>query len=116
MRTVQTRNQLKDALRGGFVQVAGRLVGQQQPRLFTSARASATRCCSPPESSPGLCAPRSSNPTSSSQCAAVFSASLRELTGNQRHSHVFLAVTRAEDSGTATRSDLAIAEARPAAR
>ena len=32
------------------VEVAGRLVGQQQHRRFTSARAIATRCCWPPDS------------------------------------------------------------------
>ena len=36
------------------VEVAGRLVGEQQRAArSTSARASATRCCSPPDSSPG---------------------------------------------------------------
>ena len=55
-----------------------------------SARASATRCCSPPESSPGRWSPRSSRPTSLSQFAATASASrFGCAAGQQRHGHVF---------------------------
>jgi len=42
-----------DLVPGLFVQVGGGLVGQQDPGVLTSARAMATRCCWPPESSEG---------------------------------------------------------------
>ena len=58
--------------------------------LLTSARASATRCCSPPESSPGRWAPRSSKPTSLSQFAASCQRlALVHAASQQRHGHVF---------------------------
>ncbi len=41
---------------------------------FTSERAIATRCCSPPESSPARCLARLASPTSPSQSAATLSA------------------------------------------
>src|SRR5262249_20869925 len=37
---------------------------------FMSARATATRCCSPPDNSPGRCRRRSARPTSASAAAA----------------------------------------------
>src|SRR5664280_517650 len=43
---------------------------------LTSARAIATRCCSPPESSEGLCAARSASPTSPSVSSAAARAAL----------------------------------------
>ena len=49
------------------VELAGRLVGEQQrPGRLASARAMATRCCSPPDSSCGRWLARSPRPTSSS--------------------------------------------------
>ena len=47
---------------GARVEVAGRLVGQDQAGSVTSARATATRCCWPPDSSPGRCSTRSARP------------------------------------------------------
>ena len=41
--------QLKGALGIGSIEVAGRLVRQNDSRIVASARAIATRCCSPPE-------------------------------------------------------------------
>ena len=40
-------------------------VGQRAAGAFARARAMETRCCSPPESSAGLCSARSSKPTRS---------------------------------------------------
>ena len=77
---------------GGFaVEVAGRLVADEQRRIATSARAIATRCCWPPESSPGLCFARSASPTSSSAAAHCACRSLRrQLRQQQRHLDVAL--------------------------
>jgi hypothetical protein len=50
---VQVEHQLHDLLAGGEVEAAGGLVGQQQAGCTTKARASATRCCSPPDSTFG---------------------------------------------------------------
>ncbi len=44
---------LHEAFGLGLVQVAGGFVGQEQEGRPTTARAMATRCCSPPESSAG---------------------------------------------------------------
>ena len=57
--------------------------------LFTSARASATRCCSPPESSPGRWMPRSSKPTSLNQLDATPVLRASHSPRQQRHRHVF---------------------------
>ena len=47
----QREDQLHDRASGRLVEIAGRLVGDQRATdVGTSARASATRCCSPPES------------------------------------------------------------------
>ena len=40
-------------VRGARIEVAGRLVGEQERGALATARAIATRCCSPPESSAG---------------------------------------------------------------
>ena len=42
-----------DLRASGFIQLAGRLVGEQQARAVGSARAIATRCISPPDSCEG---------------------------------------------------------------
>ena len=52
-----------------LVEVAGRLVRQQQARPGAKARARATRCCSPPESCPGRWVRRWPSPTASSAAA-----------------------------------------------
>jgi hypothetical protein len=47
---VDRKHQLDDLMPGRRIEIAGRLVGQHQSRLpGAKARASATRCCSPPE-------------------------------------------------------------------
>jgi hypothetical protein len=48
----QLGQQVEDPGRGARVQVAGRLVGQQQVRGVDQGRAMATRCCSPPAAAP----------------------------------------------------------------
>jgi len=47
---VERQQQLDDARAGGLVEIAGRLVGEQDLRRAANARAIATRCCSPPDS------------------------------------------------------------------
>ena len=48
------KQQLDDLAPGVLIEVAGRLVGEQTASgWLLSARASATRCCSPPDSWPG---------------------------------------------------------------
>ena len=42
--------QVDDLLAGGFIEIAGRLIGHENGGIGRSARASATRCCSPPDS------------------------------------------------------------------
>ena len=59
------------------IEIAGRLVGQHQRRPCTSARAIATRCSSPPDSSRGMLAPRSPSPTAASIAATRASRSSR---------------------------------------
>ena len=49
----QAVQQFEHLLAGFFIQVAGRLIGQHQQRVVDSARATAMRCCSPPESRSG---------------------------------------------------------------
>jgi len=49
---VQSRYQFKNECPGAAIEIAGRLIGQQHLRWVMSARASASLCCSPPESSP----------------------------------------------------------------
>ena len=57
---------------------------------FTSARAIATRCCSPPESSRARCAARSPSPTSASHSPAARSACPGALPpASARHRHIF---------------------------
>jgi hypothetical protein len=48
---------MHDLERALGIEVAGRLVGQQHSGSVTSARAIATRCCWPPDSSAGVCRP-----------------------------------------------------------
>ena len=60
--------QAEHLLGGVRVQVAGRLVGEHHRRAVDSARATATRCCWPPESSAGRCVRRSRRPTVSISC------------------------------------------------
>ena len=48
------------------IDVAGRLVGDQQLGWLITARAMATRCCSPPESVGGRALARSASPTHAS--------------------------------------------------
>jgi len=75
MAQMEPLEQIEDHAGGHPRQVAGGFVGQQQTGWLTSALASAMRCCSPPESSPGRWSPRSSRPTSRSQLAATGRAS-----------------------------------------
>ena len=49
----RSRRVVEDAVAGRVVEVAGRLVAEQDPGSLASARAIATRCCSPPESRAG---------------------------------------------------------------
>ena len=49
---MQSRNQPENRFRRLAVEVARRLIRQQQLGPVISARAKATRCCSPPDSSP----------------------------------------------------------------
>jgi len=51
---VQLLEERDDLLAGLEVEVTGRLVGEDDPGSFASARAIATLCCWPPESSDGL--------------------------------------------------------------
>ena len=53
-----------------LVQIAGRLIGQQQLRLLIKARANAVRCRSPPDNSAGRWLMRSCSPTRASNCSA----------------------------------------------
>ena len=50
---VDLAEQVHDLERQVRIEVAGRLVGQDDRGSLTSARAMATRCCSPPDSSIG---------------------------------------------------------------
>ena len=49
----QLRQRAKDMVGGVRIEIAGGLVGQQQRGALATARAMATRCCSPPDSSAG---------------------------------------------------------------
>src|SRR5690554_1324349 len=55
--------QVHDVCRQLRVQVTGRLIRQQHRRLFTTARAMPTRCCSPPDSCMGFIFSLFSRPT-----------------------------------------------------
>ena len=73
------------------VEVAGRLVGEEQRAARrTSARASATRCCSPPDSSPGRCVSRCAEADALEQLARARSARVARGTppDERRHRHV----------------------------
>ena len=59
------------------VETARRLIGKTISGLFTRARATATLCCSPPESSSGLWFLRSESPTNPSNSSARAMASVR---------------------------------------
>ena len=61
---VQHLQQQEDLVTGGAVEVARRLVADQERGSETMARAMATRCSWPPDSSFGLCPRRSASPTS----------------------------------------------------
>ena len=64
-----------------------------------SARAMATRCCSPPESCPGKCASRCDSPTSASAARAVSKASSRSRnsSGSATFSSAVMVGTRWKD-------------------
>ena len=47
------KQKLDDLLAGILIEITGRFVGHQDGRSGASARATATRCCSPPESCAG---------------------------------------------------------------
>jgi hypothetical protein len=53
------------------VEIAGRLVGQQDGGSVTMARAMATRCCWPPDSSAGVWCSHCRKPTASSAARAL---------------------------------------------
>ena len=55
----QLRQRVEHVVGGVRIEIAGRLVGQQERGALATARAIATRCCSPPESSAGRCVSRS---------------------------------------------------------
>ena len=55
VRAVQAFQQFEDHFPGPEIQVAGGFVGEQNRGFPTRARASTTRCCSPPDSSPARC-------------------------------------------------------------
>ena len=63
---VELGQQVHDLAAGRGVEVAGRLVGEQHGGSVTMARAMATRCCWPPESSAGVWCSRPARPTCSS--------------------------------------------------
>ena len=67
---VQLVEQREDGLPGGLVEVAGGLVGQDDRRWPTRARAIATRWRCPPESWVGRACSRSARPTAASASAA----------------------------------------------
>ena len=89
---VELLEEAEDLLAGLRVEVAGRLVGDQQvEQRLISARAIATRCCSPPESCAGSWSSRSPRPTrSSSACARSRPSRPRRASPRvgQRHHHV----------------------------
>ena len=66
---VQLQQQLADVAGDVAVEVAGRLIGQQQHRSVDEPRATATRWRSPPDSSAGRCSSRLDSPTRSSKVA-----------------------------------------------
>ena len=73
----------EDLAAGAAVEVAGGLVGEDQLRASdASARATATRCCWPPDSSLGRCFRRSPSPTVST---TVRTHSLVGLGAGERH-------------------------------
>ena len=81
----------KNHFAGPEVQVAGRLIGKQNGLGFpTSARASTTRCCSPPDNSPARCDARARSPTSSSLASDSVAALACAPPNQQWHHHVFL--------------------------
>ena len=65
MGAMQAFQQFENHFAGPEIQVAGGFIGEQHRRLPTSARASTTRCCSPPDNSPARCDARAPRPTSS---------------------------------------------------
>jgi hypothetical protein len=69
---VQPLQDLHDLDAGAAVEVAGRLVGQDQLGSLTSARAIATRCCWPPDSWFGVWCARSPRPTAVSSSSAFW--------------------------------------------
>ena len=88
---MQFRQQTEDHFAGPEIEVAGGFIGQQDGGLPTNARASTTRCCSPPDNSPARCEARVCSPTSSN-LASDSEAAFRyaDAPDQQRHHHVFL--------------------------
>ena len=52
---MECQQEIQDLCAAAAVQIAGRLVRQNQDGSLTSARATATRCFWPPDSSAGRC-------------------------------------------------------------
>ena len=52
MLPVQAGDQFKNHFAGAAIEIAGRFVSQQDLRLSDQGAGKASRCCSPPESSP----------------------------------------------------------------
>jgi len=61
---VRLAQHVENDVRAFRIQVAGGLVGEHDRGAVDKSAASATRCCSPPESSFGLCSSRSAMPAS----------------------------------------------------
>ena len=86
---VELLEQAGDGLAGVRVEVAGGFVGEQELGPPTRARASATRCCSPPDNSPGRCAALSASPTSVRiSTAAALASPAGSAPQQQGHHHV----------------------------
>ena len=66
----------EDLVGRGLVEISGRLVGEDHGGLLASARATATRCCSPPESFDGRWSRRAPRPSLDSRSRARSRADL----------------------------------------
>jgi hypothetical protein len=87
---VELLQQAQDLVGGLAVEVAGGLVADQQRGSETSARAIATRCCWPPDSSLGLWPARSDRPTSCSAMRARGALGAAQRGQQQRQLDVLL--------------------------
>ena len=68
---MECQQEIQDLCAAAAVQIAGRLVRQNQGRVVDQCPATATRCFWPPDSSAGRCPARSMSPTRPSNSMAL---------------------------------------------